>query len=244
VSIRVGRCAIDLRVSGDRTWRRAVTVGITPTSAEPFVTMPLIWERAFGGVAAGSTEQEPMFEPRNPSGCGFETDPNAAVGKPVPNIEDPRQPIRRVSDRPEPVGVGPVARHWQPRANYAGTYDEAWKRERAPLWPVNFDERFFCGAVPQLQASPHLTGGEAVHLHGLHPDGPIGFALPGVRMVARSRFVDRLVRTTPTLDGVLIETDTGRLTMYYRATIAAPSFVKHRETLLRLVEPWEASNTR
>ena len=242
VSIRVGPCAIDLSVFGDRTWQRAVTVGVTPSWAEPFVKMPLVWERAFGGVTAGSTEQRPAFEPRNPIGCGFETDPDAAVGTPVPNIEDPRQLIRRLADRPRPIGLGPVARHWQPRASYAGTYDEAWKRERAPLWPVDFDERFFCGAVPQLQASPHLTGGELVDLHGLHPDGSIRFALPTLRMVARSRFVDRVVRTTPILDGVLIESDIARLTMYYRATVAAPlSVIKHRDTLLRLVEPWEAN---
>ena len=40
---------------------------------------------------------------------------------------------------------------------------------------------------------------------------------------------------TPILDGVLIETDVRRLTMYYRAAVPAPlSLIKHRETLLRL----------
>jgi hypothetical protein len=57
-------------------------------------------------------------------------------------------------------------------------------------------------------------------------------------MVAHSRFVDRVVQTSPLLDGVLIETDVGRLTMYYRAAVAAPlSLVKHRDTLLRILAP-------
>jgi hypothetical protein len=245
VNIRVGPCAVDLRLHGDRVWQRAVTLGVRPSAPAPFVIMPLVWERAYGGMATGSTEERPAFEPRNPIGCGFETDPDAAIGKPVPNIEDPRQPLSRVSDRPPSIGVGPVARHWHPRASYAGTYDDAWKRQRAPLWPTDFDERFFCGAIGQLQASPHLKGGEEVILHGLHPNGPIRFLLPTLRMVSRSRFIDRAVRTTLVLDGVLIETDVSRLTMYYRAAVPAPlSLIKHRETLLRLLEPWETNGAR
>lgn len=240
VGVRVGPCAIELSVSGDRIWQRALTYGVTPSSAKPFVKMPLVWERAFGGTATGSAEHQSAFDSRNPVGCGYETDPTAAIGKPLPNIEDPGQRLRQLSDRPRPTGVAPVARYWQPRASYSGTYDETWKRERAPHWPLDFDERFFCAAVSELQASPHLAGGETVHLDGLHPDGAITFALPALRMVARSRFVDRTVRTVPILDGVLIETDTASLTLYYRAAVPMPSsFLKHRETLLRLVGPWE-----
>src|SRR5262245_49896043 len=149
VNIRVGPCAIDLRVHGDRVWQRSVT-GVRPSDPAPFVTMPLIWERAYGGMAASSTEQRPKFDPRNPIGCGFETEANDAIGKPVPNIEHPRQLLQRLSDRPQPVGTMPVAAHWHPRVSYAGTYDEAWTRTRAPLWPRDFDLRFFCGAPPYL----------------------------------------------------------------------------------------------
>lgn len=245
VNIRVGPCAVDLRVHGDRVWQRAVTLGVRPSDPVPFLRMPLVWERAYGGVATSSTEQRPAYEPRNPIGCGLETDPNDAIGKPVPNIEDPRQLLRHLSDRPRPMGVGPVARHWQPRVSYAGTYDETWKRRRAPLWPNDFDLRFFCGAPTPLQVVPHLTGGEAVGLGGLHPEGPIGFRLPKLRLATRSRFIDRTVRAIPVLDGVLIETDLRRLTVYYRVAVPAPlSLIKHRETLLRLLEPWETNGAR
>jgi hypothetical protein len=245
VNIRLGPCTVDLRVSGDRVWQRAMTVGVRPSAPAPFTRMPLTWERAYGGVAAGSTPERPAFEPRNPIGCGFETDPQSAIDRPVPNIEDPRQPLTQVSDRPRPVGVGPIARHWHPRVGYAGTYDERWKRERAPLWPSDFDLRFFCGAPPALQLVPHLTGGEAVVLQGLHPEGPVVFRLPRLHLAARSRFVDRTVRTVPVLDGVLIETDLRRLTMYYRAAVPAPlSLIKHRETLLRLRDRWEIEGAR
>jgi hypothetical protein len=242
VNIRVGTCAVDLRVHGDRVWQRAISLGAKPSDPEPFLTMPLVWERAYGGVATSSTEQRPAFEPRNPIGCGLETDTHDAIGKPVPNIEDPRQPLSQVSDRPRPMGVGPVARHWQPRVSYAGTYDDTWKRQRAPLWPTDLDERFFCGAPGYLQASPHLIGGEPVLLKGLHPDGPISFRLPTLRLASLSRFVGRTAPSTPVLDGVLIETDMSRLTMYYRAAVPAPlSLIKHLRTSLHLLRPGENS---
>src|SRR5262245_15779501 len=240
VNVRVGPCAIDLRIHGDRVWRSSITLGARPSAAAPFVRMPLVWERAYGGVAAGSTKERPLFEPGNPIGCGFEHDVDAAIGKPVPNIEHPRQPLTSVSDRPRPIGVGPVARHWQPRVHYAGTYDETWKRQRAPLWPADLDERFFCGAPEYLQAAPHLVGGEPVALHGLHPAGRITFRLPALRLASRSRFIGRTVDSTPVLDGVLIDTDAARLTMYYRAAVPAPlSLIKHLGTSLHLLRPGE-----
>lgn len=235
VSVRVGSCRVDVRVWGDRVWSRS-TIGARPSEPAAFVRMPLVWERAFGGVASSSSPQRPAFEPRNPIGCGLETDANDAIDKPVPNIEDPRAPLRQPSDRPRPVGVGPIGRAWQPRIQFAGTYDEKWTRQRAPLWPADFDERFFCSAPAELQASPHLTGGEPVLLQGLHPEGPIAFPLPALRLASRSHFLDGAIDRPLLLDGVLIETEERRLTMYYRASVPAPlSLVKHRETSLHLL---------
>jgi hypothetical protein len=236
VSIRVGPCAVDLRVSGDRVWQRAIAAGARPSPPAAFVRMPIVWERAFGGVAASSTEQRPKFEPRNPIGCGFETDVNDAIGRMVPNIEHPRQLLERISDRPQPVGTTPIGRHWQPRVGHAGTYDEVWRRKRAPMWPDDLDLRFFCGAPSYLQASPHLVGGERVVLTGLNGDGPIDFRLPALRFGALSRFGSRTTPSTPIMDGVVIETDRQRLTLYYRAAVPAPlSLVKHRGTRLQVV---------
>jgi len=246
VNIRVGPCGVDLRVLGDRVWERAATLGVRPSDPAPFVKMPLVWERGYGGVAKSSTLQRPAFEPRNPIGCGFETNRQDAIGMPIPNIEDPRQLLGSVADRPRPVGVGPIARHWQPRASYAGTYDDAWKRQRAPLWPLDLDERFFCSAPSYLQASPRLTGGETVVLLGLHPNGPIRFRLPTLRLRTVSRFLDDdATERTPVLDGVLIEADVRRLTMYYRASVpAARGLIKHRQTSLHLQRPGEGEITR
>jgi hypothetical protein len=240
VSVRVGPCAVDMRVYGDRVWERSAKLNVRPSDPMPFLRMPLVWERAYGGVATSSTEERPVFEPRNPIGCGLETTAEDAIDKPVPNIEHPRQPLDSLADRPEPAGVGPIGRDWQPRVGYAGTYDDRWRRARAPLWPDDFDERFFCSAPSYLQASPHLTGGEAVQLQGLHPGGEIAFRLPALRLASLSRFLGHDEQRAPVLDGVSIDTSARRLTMYYRASVLAPlSLIKHRRTSLHLLRSGE-----
>jgi hypothetical protein len=242
VNISVGHCSVTMRIVGNRVWQSSLLSGAVPSNPESFVKMPLVWERAFGGVAVGSSEERPIFEARNPIGCGLQERASEAIDTPLPNIEDPRHRLSRRADRPPPMGVSPIARNWQPRVGYAGTYDDVWLRRRAPLWPTDFDERFFCGAPEILQARPHLDGGERVQLQGLHPAGKIDFQLPRLRFVSRSRFTNREVRKALILDGLFIDTEAMQLAMYYRAAVEAPlSLVKHRETLLRLVEPWEGS---
>src|SRR4051794_17261622 len=104
-------------ILGDRVWERGV-VGHRQGSPQPFTAMPLLWERAFGG--SDMAGHPPAWEPRNPVGCGF-----VRLGRPpltmsLPNIEDLRARIASPWDRPAPVGFGPIGRHWQPRAAYAG----------------------------------------------------------------------------------------------------------------------------
>jgi hypothetical protein len=240
VKVSVGPCAQQAVVFGDRIWEtgsRAHEIELSPP--QPFVAMPLLWERAFGG----SIYEDGRLianEPRNPVGRGLVRHRDAAAGQLVANIEDPTRLIRDPADRPAPIGFGPIARWWQPRASYAGTYDEKWIRERAPVWPTDFDERFFSAAPEPLQAMPHLRGGEAVYLEGLHRDGPMRFRLPAPRMVVRFRFNGHDVRRAMVMDAVIIEPDTGHLTLIHRAAAAAaPSLSAHRETVIREIQDWE-----
>ena len=82
VGIRVGSIKKLLHVYGDRTWG---TLG--PTAPEPFVMMPLVYERAFGGVDGRSPDPDKDWEWRNPVGIGFAVSRENAYGTPVPNIE-------------------------------------------------------------------------------------------------------------------------------------------------------------
>src|SRR5215510_7518555 len=186
VGFRVGPVQKILRVTGARTWRAA-----RPSSPEPLSKMPLVYERAFGGVDRKSEKPEQDWEWRNPVGVGFAVARDHLDRTALPNIEYPNEPIRSWSDRPRPAGFGPIASHWQPRASYAGTYDEAWMKQRYPLLPLDLDDRFYQCAPPDQQAPEFLRGGEPVVLHHLTPGGTLRFVLPKVFLGFETRFYDR-----------------------------------------------------
>nr|WP_246356793.1 DUF2169 domain-containing protein [Pyxidicoccus fallax] len=180
VSLRVGPVHRVLAVFGDRHWRW----GLGMSSPKPFTKMPLTYERAFGGTDRSAADpRHHEMEARNPVGRGFRArhTGQAAGDILLPNIEDPRNLLRSPRDRPEPAGLGFIARGWQPRAALAGTYDEAWRKDRAPLLPQDFDERHHNAAPQPLRASPHLVGNEPVELAHLSPRGTLRFGLPGTR---------------------------------------------------------------
>jgi hypothetical protein len=144
------------------------------------------------------------------------------------------------TDRVPPVSFGPIARSWQPRLGFAGTYDEAWVEQRAPLWPHDFDPRFFHAASPGLVASPGLKGGEPVVLAGFSPEGQIAFPLPRHRLMVKSLFHTRTDRRELMLDAVQIEPDDRALTIIWRAAIPAHrELTQHEYSFVRELEPWE-----
>ncbi|PRP97429.1 hypothetical protein ENSA5_34210 [Enhygromyxa salina] len=237
VELAVGSCRARARVFGDRVWvNTAGALRVSPPV--PFVRMPLVWERAFGGGSVDAGEHG--YEPRNPIGVGVYASARAASDAPLPNIEHPAALISELWSRPPPVGFGPIGRHWRPRVAFAGTYDESWVRNRAPLWPDDFDERFFLAAAPGLSAIPHLRGGEPVIMSGVDPGGGLGFRLPTVRLSCKSVFKRRVERVGMRLDAVILEPDEGSLTLILRATVALGRGGDHNYTVVRALEDWEA----
>lgn len=215
-------------------------MGLRPSDPTPFSSMPLRYERSFGGAVPFGDGETPTNEPRNPVGCGLYDKAALARDQPLPNIEDPGCLIEDWSDRPSPTGVGPIARNWQPRLGYAGIYDDAWIERRAPLWPEDLNLRFFQAAAGGLAAAPHLRGGEPVVLSGVAPDGPIAFALPEVRLRLKSVFREHVERRHMILDAVELEPDEGTLTLVFRAVVPVHQrLTSHVYSVLRELESWE-----
>ena len=175
IGFRVGTIVKRLRVFGDRSagWASA-------GSPQPFTKMPLVYERAFGGVDRQSNHPERDWEWRNPVGTGFAVKKAHLDDVPLPNIEHPDHVMRAWDDRPPPAGFGPIGCHWQPRAGFAGTYGDRWLKERQPLLPEDFDDRFFQCAPQDQQAPEFLQGGESVTLLNVTPSGELRFILPKV----------------------------------------------------------------
>jgi hypothetical protein len=239
VRLTVGSCRKEIAVIGDRVWKRGV-LGMTASAPQPFESMPLVYERAFGGYLEETTLRKGAWEARNPVGRGLYRDAAEAQEQPLPNLEDPANRIRSWSDRPQPMGTGPVARAWQPRVRFGGTYDQKWVDERAPFWPLDMDLRFFQAASAGLISPTPLVGGESVVLEGVSAKGPIHFELPRRRFQVKSQFQQQVERKPMKLDGVLIEPDAGAVTLFWRATVpvhrAMPSL---RFNVVRELEAWE-----
>lgn len=171
-----------VRVFGDRVWISGKGKLTTPlfSEPEPFTVMDLVAERSFGGI---DTESGGVcFE--NPAGRGFYTrkSPEKIDGDPLPNLEDPGDPIRDWKDHPRPAGFGIVGKNCRPRIGSLGTYDEKWQKERSPAPPADFRVDYFNAAQPDLQVPGYLEGTEEVLLVNLTPGGgEFRFRLPGVR---------------------------------------------------------------
>jgi hypothetical protein len=216
VGFRVGTVTKVLRVTGDRLWRST-----GPSSPAPFVRMPLVYERAFGGVDVRSSHPERDWDWRNPVGTGFAISRDNLTGVALPNIEYPDELIRSWKDRPRPAGFGAIAGQWQPRAGLAGTYDDKWMKHRQPLLPDDFDDRFFQCAPGDQQMPAFLRGGEPVVLHRLTPGGDLRFFLPKVFLGFDTLFFDRTsqLHTERRLHSVIIEPDYPRVSMVWHTAL-------------------------
>ncbi len=196
---QVGKAA---RLFGDRVWVPGYAVGLRATDPRPFERMPITWSRSFGGIDAQSPAH---CERRNLSGTGFARKESSAVGKRLPNFESPDHLIGSWSDRPPPVGFGPVARSNPSRLRWGGTYDKAWLDEHFPLLPPDFDDRFW-NCAPEDQQLDAYRPGERVRLRGMAAEADTWFALPpfDVPVAILGRRGDR-AEGFATPDTVLIE---------------------------------------
>ena len=204
-----------IRVLGDRSWREDGT----PTAPEPFEAMPLVWERAFGGVH--QLPDRMLAEERNPVGVGFAGKRSAEelLGHPVPNLEDPATPLEQAGQLCTPACFAPSAPHWLPRRAFAGTYDERWRRSRAPYLPADFDARFLSCAVAELAFDRYLQGNEPMEVRGATPDGPISYTLPLAQLEVEVKVAGSLERPPANLETVLLEPDENRLCLTWRAAL-------------------------
>lgn len=220
VTLRVGPVARTVRVFGDRHWQKAGGQW-RPSSPKPWERMPLRWELAWGGIAPCTQDVTPEHEARNPVGRGIVgADGVPAEGQLLPNLEDPNALLADPQDRPTPACFAPIAPTWQPRRGHAGTYDDAWIRQRAPYLPSDFDARFFQVAPPALIAPGFLQGGEPVLLSGFSRGAPIRFELPNCGLDLVFYFNGAPVAKLPQLETVLFEPDAGRFQMLWRAALA------------------------
>ncbi|QDE98866.1 DUF2169 family type VI secretion system accessory protein [Myxococcus xanthus] len=223
VSLQVGPVQKSVRVLGDRVWVKSLG-SISITKPVPFETIPLQYERAFGGWDRSHPEPaHHAFDARNPIGRGFRARHSRfEEGLRLPNLEDPLDPIQSWGQRPSPAGFGFLSPEWQPRASLAGTYDARWNQARKPFLPANFDRRFLNAATPALIAPAYLQGTEPVTVINACAEGRLGFRLPGLPpprvLISRLREADTELALN--LDTIIIDTDAMHLLLLWRGMLS------------------------
>jgi hypothetical protein len=209
-ALRVGPVTKQIDVIGDRVCRHQGKNTPKFTEPQPFTTMDLRYELAYGGVDIYSDPKVPCIYARNHLGRGFvvQNKKQAVENVPLPNLEDPADrltPERLCLEKfwewerqPMPAGFGWFCKYWRPRAMYAGVMpadrmvEQQLRAVYAPAVPPeqramyeqtklpDMDFRFFNGASPGLHA-PFLGGDEEVQTLNLTPEGKLSFVLPGDR---------------------------------------------------------------
>jgi hypothetical protein len=220
VGIRIDSWSKSFDVVGDSRWEWSIA-GIRRTPAIPFSMMPITYDRAFGGT--DNKHPDPSHHAAympNPIGRGFhkQTAREYIDGAPLPNTEESGTPVISSDGKYRPMSFGVIGRHWDPRASYAGTYDQQWLDEVFPFLPADFDERYF-QAAPLDQQLPKSAGDRHVTLINLTPDGRRHFVIPKFEATVHVFPRGKKRQDVPAaLDTVLLEPDAGTVALTWRLT--------------------------
>lgn len=214
VHLTVGKVHKTVRVFGDRHWQNG-----QPTLALPFQSMPVVYERAFGGKHQVD-DQNVFVEERNSVGCGFigKRKIQEMEGIALPNIEDSNHLIRTPKDTPPPASFAPCSGDWLPRRQWAGTYDEVWQTICAPYLPDDFDKRFLNAAHPDLIYPGYLQGGEAIIIKGMHPSSDINLTVPQININCNVLLKDKKTPITLNIETLTLHPNQQQLAMVWLAS--------------------------
>lgn len=119
----------------------------------------------------------------------------------------------------EAFGVSLCLSNAEHRRQFSGTYDERWRRERAPQLPDDFDPRFWNDASPTLQWTDPLPAGTPLRLANMAPTPLIVSQLPSMNWRVRgfSDTGELQCDVRPRADTLLLTPTADRMTLTWRS---------------------------
>ncbi len=211
-------------VIGKRYWEKVMMgMRVRPSQPQPFTEQALSWEIAYGGCDHSAYEAEELSESYlpNPIGTGFWHKPvvEQVENTPLAQIEALGHPITKPSQRHMPLGFSAVARNWQPRSQYGGSYDETWMRTKKPFLPDDFNPLYYqCAPADQQIAYPQ--GGEGIVLHNLTPNGRVHLVLPTLQIPVEAVIKNSGAKALePVVDTVVIYPGEKKVSLLARSQI-------------------------
>lgn len=216
VRIRVGPIDKSLWVHGERQYRRGIFGGRSLSAPQPFCKRPIQYEWAYGGTDAEDPDpRRQQLDVRNPVGKGIAVNPPRQGPWLAHSIEYPQADAVAAG----PAGFGPIAPHWSPRRERAGTFDVDWEKTKKPLLPDDFDERYGHCAPDDQHCERPLRGGESVALENLTPEGTLAFQLPKIFFAFQTRLSGRVEEHRATLSTLFIDTEARKISLIWQSSL-------------------------
>lgn len=224
VALTIGRFARRVAVSGDREWVKTLT-GFRPSRPLPFTSMPLTYERAFGGRAMTRHQVVGAYFD-NPVGRGYVVLKDEVAGTPLPNVEEVDDLLSEWDQRPRVAGLGPVSRHSALRSMRGITVDVEAQTTR-------IDPAMFTFSHPRMML-PSYPAGETVTLAGMRPGSPWSFALPAFKYGVEVELGGRSYQLPLTVDTLYLYPDEQKVAVVARRALIY-QFLPERLRSLRVV---------
>jgi hypothetical protein len=225
VSLKIGS---DLQrrlvVTGDRAWSKAGR-DFRATAPQPFVTMPLTYDRAYGGAALVQDSLVGPY-PDNPEGRGFVALPEHVEGILLPNVEEADQLVKDWKQQPMPGGFAPLSRAMASR-NQRGMHVDLEKRTS------KMSAEAFSGGHPRMSMAKYPAG-STVELMGMTPDGRWTFTLPRLEFAVQVTLGERHYSLPMTPDTLYLFPEQRKLTVIARRTLIY-HLVKERKRTTRVM---------
>jgi len=198
-----------LVLTGDRHWTKSGR-DFRPSAATPFTTMPLTYDRSYGGAALVKDSIVDKYAD-NPDGRGYVALAEHVDGILLPNIEEHDQLIKDWKQQPLPGGVAPVARSMGLRTKRGMHVD--MEKHAAKMSA----EAFSC-AHPRMTAASY-SAGSPVELLGMRPEGKWAFTLPRVEFAAKVMLGTKNYVLPMTPDTIYLFPEERKLSVIARVTL-------------------------
>lgn len=170
--------------------------------------------------------------------AGFPLDPGPEHSQMLPWLQRPGVPCRRTRHDKCPAGFGYWPENAAHRKCYSGTYDKAWQWQRMPDLPIDFDDRFYNVAHPELQLKQMPAPGTEILLTHLSETPQLSIRVPSLELMAQVTTTGGRVLPSVSLrpDTLTIEPEHSRMSLIQRATLSMGDS-EHCIRSIRLIKP-------
>jgi hypothetical protein len=193
--------------------------------------VPLIYAMSWGGADW----------PANPLGQGYRK--TGAEGSPLPRVMPAGKTPRKPDEAPTAISFACIPKTWPQRLRLGGTYDDEWRRRRAPLLPADLDPAYWQSVPEDQRLSRQKCDGARIELlnmtsaDGEWSEGSVAFDLPKLDFEVVTRFKGQWEPGRFDLQTIEIDAEARRLSLCWQMafeTGASQNDVRVERTFIAL----------